>query len=102
MSIDNQRFTAGVQAKGTCAWLDGLTRDDNPYTVRTPLGRRWARVWLSAYNQAQHGVTCDACRKWLSNERKYHYEYSNGFNYFLCITCQLTDVKPPELTHGLK
>jgi hypothetical protein len=70
--------------------------------VRTPLGRRWARVWLSAYNQAQHGVTCDACRKWLSNERKYHYEYSNGFNYFLCITCRLTDVKPPELDAWIK
>jgi hypothetical protein len=102
MNNDNQRIVASVRAKGTCAALDGLTRDDNPYILTTKLGKRWAREWLQAYNQAEHGVTCDACSKWLAGVRQYHVVYSNGFNYFLCIKCELIDVKPPELVQGLK
>jgi hypothetical protein len=101
MSDTSQKRVATVQAKGTCAWLDGLTIADNPYTVRTRLGKRWAKVWLQAFDSAQHGVTCDACSKWLSSARGYHYVYSNGFNYFLCVKCQITDVKLPELIGAL-
>lgn len=101
MSNDNARMVAGVQAKGIKAALDGLSRDDNPYTLTSKAGKRFAREWLQAYNQAEHGVTCDACSKWLG-ALKYHIEYSNGWNYCLCLTCQLTDVKPPELAQGIK
>jgi len=97
-----QKIAASVRAKGISAALDGLTRDDNPYTLTSKLGKRWAREWLQAYNQAEHGVTCDACSKWLSGYRKYHIVYSNGFNYCLCNTCQLTDVKPSEIMLGIK
>ncbi len=92
---DKQRTT--VQARAVCAWLDGLSRDDNPYTIRTVTGKRWAKCWLQAYDAASHGVVCDACKKWLSRERGYHFEYSNGFNYFLCVKCKITDVKPPNV-----
>src|SRR5215212_940987 len=92
---------ATVQAKGTCAWLDGLTIADNPYPIHNKPHRKWARLWLQAFDCAQHGVTCDACGKWLSNIRGYHYVYSNGFNYFLCNKCQIIDVKPPELIGAL-
>jgi len=102
MSNDNARIVASVQAKGISAWLDGLTRDDNPYTLTTKAGKRFAREWLQAYNRASQGVTCDACEKWLAGVRQYHIVYSNGFNYCLCVTCQLTDVQPPELANGLK
>ena len=87
---------ATVQAKATCAWLSGFTRDDNPYSIATKSSRRWARLWLQAFDAASHGVTCDACSKWLSSERGFHFEYSNGFNYFLCIKCQITDVQSPS------
>ena len=92
MSERNERGIATVQAKAICAWLDGLTRNDNPYVVSTPLGKRWAKVWLQAFNAASHGVCCDACHKWLNHDKGYHYVYSNGFNYFLCINCKITDI----------
>ena len=99
MSVVTDKITATIRAKAVCAWLDGLSRNDNPYTVSTRLGRRWARVWLQAYSSAEHGVCCDACSRWLSKDRGYHYVYSNGFNYFLCTSCQITDVKPPDVAN---
>ncbi len=94
MSDIHAKQCATIQAKGTKAWLDGLSRDDNPYTVRTKAGKRWAKVWLDGYNQAEHGVTCDVCKKWLSNARGYHTEYENGFTYWLCLTCGIDAIAP--------
>ncbi len=95
MSDKFTKSVATVQARGTCAALDGLTLNDNPYVISTALGRKWARLWLYGFDRAKQGIGCDACKKRLSKQRGYHYEYSNGFNYFLCTECKITDVKPP-------
>lgn len=87
MSDTHDKQLATVKAKGSEAWLVGLTRDDNPYTVTSKQGRKWARVWLQGFSQAEHGLTCDTCDKWLSKQRGYKFEYHNGFIYWLCATC---------------
>lgn len=90
MSEQHDKQCTTVKAKAIHAWFDGLSRNDNPYMITTKLGRRWARVWLDGFKQAEQGITCDTCGKILV-KKTLHIEYSNGFNYFYCNKCVVNE-----------